>query len=88
MRTQGLELAKFLEYLAQTHNIPKVGEVEGKKVGGIALLSWSMGNIWSVSLLGNAHELPSDTKRILGDYLRTVVFYGEPSSPTRSTYNV
>lgn len=88
VQRQGLELAKFLEYLAQTHDIPKVGEVEGKKVGGIALLSWSMGNIWSVSLLGNAQGLPSDTKRALEDYLRTVVFYGERFPPTRSTSNV
>lgn len=88
VQTQGLELAKFLEYLAQTHDIPKVGEVEGKKVGGIALLSWSMGNIWSVSLLGNAQEIPPNTKKVLEDYLRTVVFYGERFPPTRATYNV
>lgn len=77
MREQGHQLAQFLLHLAQTEGIPKVSEVGGTVTGGMSVLGWSMGNMWTLSLLGNARSLPDSTREILGQYLRTVVLYGE-----------
>ena len=76
-RAHGLEIAAFLKHIITTEKLPTLSEVEGHKVGGVVLLSWSMGNLWSLSLFGNIEHLAEDTKAILQRSLRTLVLHGE-----------
>ena len=72
-------MAGFLEYFIKEHDIPKIEVVDGKKTKGLALLTWSMSNIWAFSFLGNANVFSKTTTDFLSEYLRTVVLYGENS---------
>lgn len=73
VKALGAQIAAFMERFARIHNIPKMGSVAGKRVGGMALVTWSMGGGTAMSLLGNAESLPKDTTTLLSQYLRTVV---------------
>ena len=72
----GHELAVFLQYLVRNVGIPKIVEKKGKRVGGLAVIAWSLGNLVSLSMLGNASSLPGEVQETLGQYLHTVVLYG------------
>lgn len=77
VRAQGQEIAAFLKHLVITEEIPPVQVADGQKTGGIILLSWSLGNVWTMSMFGNADHLESETKSILEKSLHTWVLYGE-----------
>lgn len=74
----GRQLAAFLEYAVRNLDIPKLEVVDGRKRGGLAVLSWSMGNVWAMSFLGNAQTLSEETNILLGNYLRTFILFGIP----------
>ena len=75
---EGQELATFLEQLVKALGIPKVQTgSDGAKVGGLAVLGWSSGNLPVLSMLGNALDLPESQQVVLRDYLRTSVIYGQ-----------
>ncbi len=76
IKALGLQISAFLVHIIKKCDIPKFTEENGKKKGGLALLGWSLGNLVSMSMLGNAGTLPDDTKDFLERYLRTVVMYG------------
>ena len=76
-RAQGLEIASFLRHVIISENLPGLREEGGKKSGGVVLLSWSFGNIWSLSMLANEASLDSETRTILQTSLRTLVIHGE-----------
>ncbi|THG96355.1 hypothetical protein EW026_g5466 [Hermanssonia centrifuga] len=92
IKALGLQISAFLVHIIKKCDIPKFTEENGKKKGGLALLGWSLGNLVSMSMLGNAGTLPDDTKDFLERYLRTVVMY-DPSntslgeSPPERVYN-
>lgn len=76
IRKQGLEVAAFLKYLIETHRLPPLEIGAKSRQGGIALLAWSLGNAFSMSMLGNFESLGSETRVLLEKYLRAVVVYG------------
>ena len=76
MQAQGRQIAKFLEYLIGSHNIPPLVCKDGEKYGGISILAWSLGSIILLPFLGHAHLLEEPTRNVLEGYLRTVVLYG------------
>lgn len=77
IRTLGLEISAFLKHIFTTAGLPEISESDGRKLGGVVLMSWSLGNIWTLSMLTNAEHLDHETKVILPSYLRTLVMYGE-----------
>lgn len=76
-RAHGAEIAAFLEYIIKKHDIPKIRDVNGRKVNGLTLLTWSLSNIVAFSFLGNAQCFSKETTDFLDQYLRTVVLYGK-----------
>lgn len=77
IRDLGFQVASFLAYFVRQNDIPKAKvDIEGRDSGGIVLLSWSLGNLLAMSLLGNVHTLPQEIKDSLGDYWRKLVMYG------------
>ncbi|CCM06260.1 uncharacterized protein FIBRA_08510 [Fibroporia radiculosa] len=79
-RSQGLELASFIESFIRAENIPPVVfSGEGKSVsGGLAMLGWSMGNIPTLSTLAHADELSAETQAVFNQYLRTLILFDPP----------
>lgn len=73
----GHQFAALVENLAEKLQLPSVVEVDGKKVGGIALVTWSMSNGLAMAMLGNASSSSEQTKSSLKQYLRTLVMLGK-----------
>ncbi|KAI0089310.1 Alpha/Beta hydrolase protein [Irpex rosettiformis] len=71
----GQELARFLSRFIQTHGGPKTSVKNGKRVGGIAVVAWSLGCITLSSFLSHAPQYNEQLREHLGQYLRTVVAY-------------
>ncbi len=70
---QGEQIAAFIEAFIRSHDIPRLNE---NISGGIVVLTWSIANFVSMSMLGNAAMLPEKTKYLLEEYLYSVVLYG------------
>ncbi|KAJ7821485.1 Alpha/Beta hydrolase protein [Mycena leptocephala] len=71
LEQQGRDLALFLDGIIDTLSIPKPG-------GGIALIGWSMGTLFLLSLI-SCETLPADTKARLSSLIHTVVLLQPPS---------
>lgn len=72
----GHQLAAFLVYFVQKYKIPEIRLIDGKQTAGLVFLTWSFSNTFHMSLLGNAHTLPAETKAVLSKYWRRSVMYG------------
>ena len=84
VRMQGLELASVLKHIVVTEKLPLVKvTADGERTGGIILLAWSLGNTNVLSMLGNEMYIDDTTRFILHHTLRTVVMYGEFTSPVQ-----
>ncbi|KAJ7174608.1 Alpha/Beta hydrolase protein [Mycena filopes] len=68
---QGHDLALFTAALIAELNLP-----EG---GGVALVGWSMGTIFLLSLVACINTLPADTKALLTGFVRSVILLQPPS---------
>lgn len=66
-------MARFIE----TENLPAPTEVDGKTIGGVAILTWSLSNGHLMAMLSNATLLEPDAYKLLDRYLRTAFMYGE-----------
>ena len=77
IRDFGLSVIAFLDYLITTYAIPPGSMKDGKKCGGIAVVSWSYANILSLSILAHAGSIFAATQYDLTKYIRTFVLYGE-----------
>ncbi|KAJ3553764.1 hypothetical protein NM688_g3445 [Phlebia brevispora] len=78
VRSLGLELAAFLKYIVDAESLPPKRGADGQVKGGLVLLSWSMGNLWSLSMFGNASALEDETRAVLRRYLRTYIMHEPP----------
>lgn len=76
-RAQGLELAAFLQQIIVSEKLPPKKFEGGATTGGIALLSWSLGNASTFSMLASEDCLSSDTKTVLQASIRSMIVYGE-----------
>lgn len=78
VKKQGVELATFLSFIIDAHDLPPVSESQdGTSLGGLVVLSWSLGAIVPVSFLAHAAELPEKVKGSLESHLRSVILLGE-----------
>ncbi|KAJ7066896.1 Alpha/Beta hydrolase protein [Mycena belliarum] len=71
LEQQGVDLALLLDGLIVELSIPQSG--------GIALIGWSMGAIFMLSLIASVSALPVPTKDRLSSFVRTVVLLQTPS---------
>ncbi|KAF9484142.1 alpha/beta-hydrolase [Pholiota conissans] len=71
LNSQGALLALFVDAVIQKHSIPEAG--------GIAILGWSMGNIFPMAMLAAMHTLPPDSKERLKRYLRSYICFEAPN---------
>ena len=76
LRAQAVEIAIFLDYFVASNDIPQVAERDGKRSGGIVLLTWSLSNVLAFGLLAEAASLPEETRAVLNDYLQTIILFG------------
>lgn len=77
LRDQATEIATFVANLIKSENLPAPKEVDGKRLGGVAILAWSAYNDLLLSLLSNTSYLKRDVNDTLQQYLRTFVVYGQ-----------
>ena len=77
---QGMEIATFLKNFILAEQIPQCQVVNGRRVGGIVLLAWSISTINALAMLGNEASLASDVKSVLADYLRTCILFGQSTA--------
>ena len=74
----GQELGAFVTWFIKTQNIPALSlNSERHESGGVSVLSWSLGNSLSLSLLAHVDKLSDDSKDLLGRYLRSIILLGE-----------
>ncbi|KAJ7166043.1 hypothetical protein C8R46DRAFT_1275588 [Mycena filopes] len=71
LAAQGRDLALFTAALISELNLPKGG--------GVALVGWSMGTIFLLSLVACINTLPADTKKQLTGFVRSVILLQPPS---------
>ncbi|KAL4244273.1 hypothetical protein ABKN59_010392 [Abortiporus biennis] len=78
LKDRGKEYAAFLKWFIESEHIPLFED--GK--GGIAVMSWSSGNCFTVPFFGLANEwYDQDTKDLLGKYLCTFIIFDSPYYP-------
>ena len=63
-----------------SEGLPVTRIVDGQQVGGMAVVCWSMGHLWGMSMLANEEALDDWKKVLLQRYLRKLVMYGEAAN--------
>ena len=71
LREQGVYLALFVDGI--------IGRYSLQREGGIALVAWSMGNLFALSILDSLRYLSLDTKTRLSACVHTYIAWGERS---------
>ncbi|KAF9484137.1 alpha/beta-hydrolase [Pholiota conissans] len=71
LHSQGVLLALFVDAVIQKYSI--------SEAGGIAILGWSMGNIFAMAMLAAVHTLPPDVKERLQRHLRSYICFDAPN---------
>ncbi|KAL4243697.1 hypothetical protein ABKN59_010563 [Abortiporus biennis] len=72
-----LEWVNFLAYFVEKENIPIYDERKG--TGGLSIMSWSLGNNYTIPLLGSIDtSFPSDKTDFLAKYIRSFVLFDLP----------
>jgi hypothetical protein len=75
---QGIDIGLFLAWLVREENIPPmVIDRDGNKMGGIALVAWSLAHTPLAGFLAHADKLPADALRALDPCLRSYCIFGE-----------
>ncbi|GJE92656.1 hypothetical protein PsYK624_088110 [Phanerochaete sordida] len=80
MKTHGAQLAAFLVHVVKNLGIKPIQLVDGRRTNGLALSTWSMGNMLGMAFLGNAPRLQKETTDFLVRYLRTHVMFDSANS--------
>jgi len=71
LRSLGGEIGAFLAWFVRSQGLPPVTTIDGVRVGGIALVAWSLAHLVTCPLLAYPDELPETTRSILHTHLRT-----------------
>ncbi len=75
LRARGAELAAFIDKFIQEANLPPVS-ADGSS-GGIALMGWSLGCAFALSVVSHIDTYPQSVQARLGAYLRTLILHGQ-----------
>ncbi|KAF9474085.1 alpha/beta-hydrolase [Pholiota conissans] len=65
LSSQGVLLALFVDGIIHKYSLPEAG--------GVALLGWSMGNVFTLAALSAVHDVPKDARERLQRYLHTYI---------------
>ena len=68
LHNQGILMALFVDRLIQTLSLPKSG--------GVTVVGWSLGNIFTIAMRASIDDLPDDTKQRLKAYTRGFIIFG------------
>ncbi len=74
---RGHEIASFVDAFIQKFKLPPLSD-DGK-IGGVALLGWSVGGAFPVAAVASSGTLPTDVQARLSSYVRSLIVYGTPS---------
>ena len=77
VRDLGRQMAALLTAIVRKEALPPATIKDGKSTGGISLLTWSMSNLVSLSLLANVRTFEKEIREGLETHLRTVILHGE-----------
>ena len=78
LRDRGLEIARFLCYVITELKIPQASSKnDATSSGGLAIMGWSLGNLFSIAFVANLETYPPEVLRILEHYLKSLFIYGE-----------
>ncbi|TCD62623.1 hypothetical protein EIP91_006637, partial [Steccherinum ochraceum] len=80
IKSAALEIATFAAKAVVALKLPALDKNTGK--GGIAILGWSSGSLYTTALLAHAESLPAEEKDILARHLRTVILFDPAWFPT------
>ena len=75
LETRGVEIASFLDGLIDALSLP--GPTDDGKEGGLALMGWSMGNIFTLSTVASVSLLQPQVQTRLQSYLRKLIMFGK-----------
>jgi pimeloyl-ACP methyl ester carboxylesterase len=70
---RGHEIASFVDAFIQKFKLPPLSD-DGK-IGGVALLGWSVGGAFPVAAVASSGTLPTDVQARLSSYVRSLIVY-------------
>ncbi|KIJ29430.1 hypothetical protein M422DRAFT_208887 [Sphaerobolus stellatus SS14] len=76
LQQRGVEMARFLVKFIDIEKIPV--KAEGRAIGGISLMGWSLGNVISLSMLAYANTYDPVLIKKLEPYLKKIIIYDPP----------
>lgn len=78
LEQRGVEILRFIDAFIQQFNLPAISRSEGKQVGGVALLGWSLGIVFTLAAIANVDSklISDETRERLGTHLRTHILLG------------
>ncbi|KAH8111923.1 Alpha/Beta hydrolase protein [Phellopilus nigrolimitatus] len=78
LRARGAELPTFIRCFVEREKVPQASP-DGKH-GGVVLMGWSSGSIYTLSLLSNADTIPAETREAITPFLRSLIIFDPPCS--------
>ncbi|KIM92127.1 hypothetical protein PILCRDRAFT_810144 [Piloderma croceum F 1598] len=73
MERMSRQVANFLLWFAESYKIPQISS--DRKTGGFALMGWSFGNAFTISVLGHPEAMPKDSYQKLEPCFRQLIMY-------------
>ncbi|KAL5498535.1 hypothetical protein ACEPAH_1889 [Sanghuangporus vaninii] len=84
LRARGLEIARFLCWVITELKVPKAnfGENAASPSGGVVLMGWSLGNLFTDAFVAYLDTYPLDVIETLKLYLKSLIIYAAPIGQT------
>ncbi|OCH88674.1 alpha/beta-hydrolase [Obba rivulosa] len=75
MDARALEIAAFISRFIESEDLPAFAESSTgyDRVGGFALLGWSIGNILTLAMLARADKMPEHTRQLFSTHFRSLL---------------
>ncbi|KAJ3777395.1 hypothetical protein FB446DRAFT_718010 [Lentinula raphanica] len=72
LEDRGVEILRFTDECIQRFDLPSISDHEGKQVGGVAILGWSLGIAFTLAAIGNVDSdyISDKTRGRLSTHLR------------------
>jgi len=71
LHNEGIFIALFIDGIIQSLSLPKKG--------GVTVVGWSLGNVFTIAMRASINDLPDNTKQRLKEYTRGFVVLDPPS---------
>jgi hypothetical protein len=78
---RGLEYLRFIDAFIQEQSLPALSTSDGNRTGGVALVSWSLGNAFGNAALASVSKLEAGAQGRISKYLRSVIIDGALPCP-------